>query len=402
MDKVNQNTNNPNDCDKIITTPDNGIVRTYSGDCPSNSDKYVSFLNKYGDEVTDIYKQPESKAAVCDIKIDREVNMRIIGYAGVGKSSYINKNFSYHDYLLLAFTGIAASQINGTTLSSTFKLGRFNENSVDKAVSSMKFMYKLKVEQIRLAKGLVIDEFYTTPADIMHKVNIICQKLRNCTDNFGGLQLIVVGDDRQTQCVSDAFVDSDLYKSMEFKDIILPEHPLMRLTPKYMKYCNAFRDPRLNRNKILRLLSNNKFAQKKVDGYSVYYTNAEVNNRNNIEIVKFEGEIIYKNFKKNMPIYITSSWGSLCNGVMGILLDKKENFLEIEVDGKTYEIETNKINFVPGFAITIHKCQSKTWDGINIYIKKSDVLADRAKYIRLIYVALTRVRHFDKCHISLY
>ena len=58
--------------------------------------------------------------------------------------------------------------------------------------------------------------------------------------------------------------------------------------------------------------------------------------------------------------------------------------------------------FVPGFAITIHKCQSKTWDGINIYIRKSDVLKERSKYIRLIYVALTRVRNFDNCYICIY
>jgi ATP-dependent exoDNAse (exonuclease V) alpha subunit len=120
----------------------------------------------------------------------------------------------------------------------------------------------------------------------------------------------------------------------------------------------------------------------------------------------FDGEVIHKGkihqYKKNCPIYITSSWGALCNGMMGFLRDKVGNKLFIEVDGQMHEVKTGEIDFVPGFSTTIHKCQSKTWPGVNIYLSKKSIINERTKLIRLVYVALTRVRHFDKCYISLY
>ena len=120
----------------------------------------------------------------------------------------------------------------------------------------------------------------------------------------------------------------------------------------------------------------------------------------------FNGDVIFKRhnyeYKKNCPIYITSNYGVLCNGMIGFIRDKIGRNLLIEVEGNLYEVMPSKINFVPGFAMTIHKVQSKTFPGINIYIKKSDIYKDRSLYIRLLYVALTRVRDFGKCYICLY
>ena len=187
----------------------------------------------------------------------------------------------------------------------------------------------------------------------------------------------------------------------------MPEHPQMRLTAEYMKFCNLFRNPKLNKDKMIRLLSNQKFAQEELmDAYTVYYTNAEVNKRNEENMEKFEGEVIYTcgkiGYKKNCPIYITNAQEVLCNGMIGFLRNKVDKTLFIEVDGQTHEVKTNKIDFVPGFAMTIHKCQSKTFPGINIYLSKNSIIKERSKLIRLVYVALTRVRHFDRCYIYLF
>ena len=64
-------------------------------------------------------------------------------------------------------------------------------------------------------------------------------------------------------------------------------------------------------------------------------------------------------------------------------------------------ISSTDIVFTLGFAMTIHLCQSKTFPGINIYIKKKHILDNRATYIRLIYVALSRVRDFHNCYIHI-
>lgn len=357
-----------------------------------NISNYIKFMSVYGDNVNNILLPEKNKIQ----------HTRIIGKAGIGKSTHISKNYSYADYLLLAYTGLAASQINGHTISSVFKLGRFNENPVNKSVSSMKWNTKSRVEHIQHVKGLVIDEFYTVPVAIMEKVNLICQQLRQSSELFGGLELILVGDDKQTECIDESFVESELYKNLEFKEIVLEEHDNMRLTYKYMNFCNYFRNNKLNRDKLFRLLNNNKFSQTDVNGYSVYYTNEEVNTKNNTEMKNFEGEIIYKTFKKGCPIYITSNWENLCNGMIGELVDKKDKYLHIKIEEKIYEVLPSQINFVPCFALSIHKSQAKTFPGINIYIKKNDIKNNRKKYIRLLYVALTRVRHFDKCYINIY
>lgn len=380
------------------------------------SAKYIDLLEIYGEEgelndsqivLPKTRKVPED-AYLEDLLVEeKKENLRIIGYAGTGKSTYINKTYSYHDYILTSYTCISSAQIKGNTLSSIFKLGRTNDNPVNICIKRMKFHTPHRVKQIRIAKGLVVDEFYTVPASIMTKVDLICQDIRECKEAFGGLHLILVGDDRQTECVDKAFVDSDLYNGLYFKEIVLPEHAQMRLTPEYMKFCNLFRNPKLNKNKMIRLLGDTRFAKEEVkDAYTVYYTNAEVNKRNAEGMENFDGEIIHKSkthrYKKNCPIYITSSWGALCNGMMGFLRDKVGKNLFIEVDGQIYKVKPSELDFVPGFSTTIHKCQSKTWPGVNIYLSKKSIINERTKLIRLVYVALTRVRHFDKCYISLY
>ena len=405
------------------------------------SSRYLDLLNMYGDNIETIVDQvyspnetlrttkllkkqtPEPikilknlldvhrdviKTDGIDILIQKKPNLRIIGYAGVGKSTYIKANFNPHEYLLTAYTRISASQIDANTLSSIFKLGRFNENTINKSINSMKRYSNIMIDNIQKLNGIVIDEFYITPSAIVSKVDLICQSIRGCKEPFGGMQLILVGDDRQSEAVEDPFVESDLYKSLVFEEIILPEHENMRLTSEYMEFCNIFRNSKLNRRKMINLLKDKRFAKEEIksDSYTVYYRNADVNRRNNEGMATFEGDVIYTRnnigYKKGCPIYITgSSDGELCNGQMGFLKNKKGRKLIIEVDGEAYDVFPSKVEFKPGFAITIHLCQSKTWSGINIYLRKSDIMENRSLFIRLIYVALTRVRSFERCYINI-
>ena len=231
--------------------------------------------------------------------------------------------------------------------------------------------------------------------------------LRGCVEPFGGLQLILVGDHRQTESIDSAFVNSDLYKQLNFIEIVLPEHPNMRLLPNYMKFCNLFRNPKLNKRKMVELLENDKFAKRELkNAYTVYYTNNEVNERNTIGMENFKGDVIYEtkteSYKRNCPIYITSKYGDLCNGMMGFLRECKDKKLILDIDNNIHTVPKDKLSFVPGFAMTIHKCQSKTFPGVNIFLSKQSIYEERTKLIRLIYVALTRVRNFNRCYIKLY
>ena len=62
----------------------------------------------------------DSSGDCCDVISCKKI---IIGYAGYGKSTKIINDYDPKEYLLMAFTGIAASEINGSTINSTFKLG---------------------------------------------------------------------------------------------------------------------------------------------------------------------------------------------------------------------------------------------------------------------------------------
>jgi ATP-dependent exoDNAse (exonuclease V) alpha subunit len=88
--------------------------------------------------------------------------------------------------------------------------------------------------------------------------------------------------------------------------------------------------------------------------------------------------------------------------MIGFIRDYIDKKLVLDVNGVTHEVPPRQIKFVPGFAMTIHKCQSKTFPGVNIFLSKKSIMKERSKLIRLLYVALTRVRHFNRCYISLY
>lgn len=369
------------------------------------SKRYIKLMAVQGeiDNYIDVfYKHSDEKTK----------NLIIIGKAGVGKSTYITENFSPFDYIKLAYTRLAATQIKGNTLSSAFKLGMKNDKTVNESINLLR-RYDCKfLKRLQCVKGLIIDEFFTTPFHIMEKVNEICKIIRRNNAPLGGLSLVLVGDDRQTESIEKSFVDSDLFKQFIFDKIELQEHPNMRLTYEFMDYCNQFRNPRLNRNKILRLLRDARFSKHPIDSaYNVFYTNKEVNECNEKCLTQFQGKKLFnylgKDYKDGCPIRITNNCENLCNGMMGILTYKKKSFDEgkeiepvVNIDGEFYDLDLEKNTFVPGFATTIHVCQSKTWHAINIYISKKELFNNRSTNIRLIYVALTRVRDFNKCYIK--
>lgn len=332
------------------------------------------------------------------------VHSRVIGKAGVGKSTYIMSNFNGDDYLLTAFTGIAASRIESRTLSSIFALGHDGSRSV---TLSSSIMYKTQTHlMLREKKYLVIDEFYTLPADSMEKVNELLQIMRNSIEPFGGMILILVGDDRQTAAVGDAFINSNLYKNLNFQETILPNHNKMRLKPIYMEFCDKFRNPNIKLEKIFKLLEDSRLSKVEVLGYTVYHENKHVDARNIEEMNKLDTPIIgtfHKiEYKQNTPICIINNGVDVYNGMLGKLIsfDSETKCVTIEFDTYILECPVKDVKFVPAFAMTIHKCQCNTFQGVNLYLSSKKLKRDKEDALRLIYTAMTRVSGFNRCHIS--
>jgi len=328
----------------------------------------------------------------------------IIGKAGIGKSTYLLENYPDEDYLRTAFTGIAAARIEAKTISSLFALGP----ECDRSVSlSTNIMYRQKTHLIlREKKGIVIDEYYTLPKEVMDRVDEILQIMRNCPLPFGGMHLVLIGDNRQTASIGESFVGSPLYKTLTFTKIVLPYHDKMRLKKRYMKFCNKFRNPKITAKEMIELLKDERFAKEEVPGYTVYHQNKYVDQRNEDEMAKMTTDVIgtfYKTeYKKGCPIMITNNGPEVYNGMLGKLqgFDAKTKELEIEFEDYILETPIKGVKFVPAHALTIHKAQCNSFPGINLYIDSSKLKRNRRDSIRLIYTALTRVRTFKKCYIG--
>jgi len=158
-------------------------------------------------------------------------NVFLTGAPGAGKTYVLNQ---YIDFLnqheveaaVTAYTGIAASHINGRTLHSWAGLtrGPMHEDAqeVDR-VRANEFL----TDRIRRARVLIIDEISMLHPAQFDRVDLICRTARNSPEPFGGLQLICCGDFFQIPPVngeSEKFViDSAAWKNAEMRVCYLTE-----------------------------------------------------------------------------------------------------------------------------------------------------------------------------------
>jgi ATP-dependent DNA helicase PIF1 len=158
----------------------------------------------------------------------------ITGPAGVGKSFIIKYFYDYaisikKNISLTAMTGCAAYLINGTTLHSWAGIGLGNENEeilLRKIKRNNTFKMKWLSTDI-----LIIDEISMMTTELFNKLNYIGKSLRYSDVDFGGIQVILVGDFYQLPPIQNNIDDnifvfeSDNFKSLiqetiEFDDII--------------------------------------------------------------------------------------------------------------------------------------------------------------------------------------
>lgn len=123
-------------------------------------------------------------------------NFLIIGKAGTGKSTFIHY-FCQHTrkkFVVLSFTGIAATNVGGSTIHSFFKLPIRPLLNDDEAIQ--KFTPgSPRAEMIRTTDVFIIDEVSMLRSDIFQAIE---RSLRINSDTpnvpFGGKQLVLVGD----------------------------------------------------------------------------------------------------------------------------------------------------------------------------------------------------------------
>ena len=128
-------------------------------------------------------------------------NVFMTGSAGSGKSYTLKKYIEYLEenkvkdscVAITASTGIAATQIGGSTIHSWSCIG-IKDELTDKALIDLLTYRKSRIEAMKAAKVLVIDEISMLHLKQLNLVDRIMQFVRKSILPFGGIQVVVLGD----------------------------------------------------------------------------------------------------------------------------------------------------------------------------------------------------------------
>lgn len=126
----------------------------------------------------------------------------LTGKAGTGKSTFLRYIFKHtkKKAIVLAPTGIAAINVNGSTIHSFFKVPFYPLLPTDTRYTPKKIRETLKYNKekckiIKEVELIIIDEISMVRADIIDFIDKVLRVYsRNMREPFGGKQLLLVGD----------------------------------------------------------------------------------------------------------------------------------------------------------------------------------------------------------------
>lgn len=375
------------------------------------------------------------------LAVQRGQHVFITGEAGTGKSFTINKIVQWlkttrKPFGLTALTGTAAVTIQGRTLHSFLGLGLGTKSATDLTLYA-KAKNKPLVKKLQALKTLIIDEISMLSDKLFLVIHEYLQNLRQNTEPFGGVQLVLCGDMAQLPPINADFVFvTDLWKSLNITTVMLTQMIRQEHGSALANMLSELRwgicsDSTLEQ---LQVLKNPFFGE--IQPTILYSKNINVDSINvdNYRKLIKDGatEKIYTT--SYSPDKYTSTWASslnipeevrlcvgaqviltfnlsvedgLCNGSRGmitgfdgdgpIVLFKKGD--QIIIEDRTIENEENSkmwVRYCPlklAWALTIHKSQSMTLDAAVLDIGPSIFEYGQA------YTALSRIRNVESVKI---
>ena len=125
-------------------------------------------------------------------------NLFLTGKAGTGKTTFLRrlKQESSKRIIVVAPTGIAAINAEGTTIHSFFQLS-FAPFIPDAQYKTKEQQYRFSKQKIRVIQSidtLVIDEISMVRADLLDAVDAVLRRFRKNQLPFGGVQMVMIGD----------------------------------------------------------------------------------------------------------------------------------------------------------------------------------------------------------------
>lgn len=359
-------------------------------------------------------KYSDKQQQFYDLAFDGK-NIFLSGKAGTGKS-FITKEIIKHlgkkkNVAVVAPTGVAANNVKGATIHSTFSLpinGLIEYQNCN-------FLKSKKRSVIDAIDCLIIDEISMVRPDILDAIHLTMKK--NGCRGLDEIQVIFVGDMMQLQPVMDdnfktmtlkkykglTFQYSNIYKKLSPVELELDE-VLRQSDEEFINNLNIIREG--GKSEYFR-----KFLSDETNGIVLAPHNATVKRYNKIGLDKLNTPLLtYKakiegkakesdfNFESNLELkheckimyLVNSKNNNLVNGTIGTFI-KEDHNLFIEVGKEKYPLElfkskkeeyvlneeTEKLELKEigsieqypvklAYAVSIHKSQGLTFDEITL------------------------------------
>jgi hypothetical protein len=381
-------------------------------------------------------------------------NLFLTGPAGTGKSYAAALLFKFLDemnifYGKTATTGVAALNIGGTTIHSWSGMGLADDEGMEllnKVASNSKASNRIKGTKV-----LVIDEVSMAKAELMEKLDIVCQFIRDKDQPFGGIQVVFVGDFMQLPPVFKNFereefaFDSQAWKTAKVKTIHLTEIVRQHDEPHFAKFLNEVRLGTATSYDVLEDCIGRQFPDDGIRPVRLFCKNVDVDRYNRYELEKLEtpsqyyyatdeGSESWKQFfdkNSQAPSCLELKVGAqvillknldieagLVNGSVGVVHKMYESSVEVQftsgihpIEVGEWEIKQNELDPMTNmmkkvsvakrkqiplrlaWALTVHKGQGSTLDRAEINVSEAFAAGQ-------VYVALSRVRNLGSLRIN--
>jgi ATP-dependent DNA helicase PIF1 len=372
----------------------------------------------------------------------------ITGKAGTGKSTLLTyfRQKTRKNVIVLAPTGIAAIQVEGSTIHSFF---RFAPQLLEKKHISKDYTRQDLFNKVDV---IVIDEISMVRADLLDGIDYALRINRNNDRPFGGVQMVFFGDLYQlppvvvgkdlTDYFEEHFGGFYFFNAKVFGEISLEYIELQKIfrqkDTNFKDILNSIRENKasalelqvLNKRYIpnyiadakdvsLTLTTTNKIAEdvNRNRMYSLqskeYTYNATISGKFDKASYPTEPYLILKEGAQIMMLK-NDSQKRWVNGSLGIVQDLSGYSISVRIDGTKYTIEKatwevieyeynkeeKKIEAIvigsftqyplkPAWAITIHKSQGQTFDSVIIDLGTGAFAHGQT------YVALSRCTSLD-------
>ena len=323
------------------------------------------------------------QALACKEMESSSENFFITGKAGTGKSFLLDvfRTITDKNHIVLAPTGIAALNVSGTTLHSTFgyyNLVNLNLEDISDGTIKLKSEKRLILRNV---STIIIDEISMVRADTFDKIDRILKVINHNNLPFGGKQILLFGDLFQLPPVTKAkeyeylvdkyggiyFFCSNAYKAGNFRFFELTINHRQKDDAEYFSLLNRIRDGSTTQEDIDVLNSRVVLDESVFDRFTTLLpTKAEVERLNQYHIDQLDSaEFTYKakvvlnkrtsqndNVESVFPIasVLRLKKGTLVmmvandpdhrwvNGTLGIVSSLSNNTISVAINKRVYDV----------------------------------------------------------------